>query len=200
MLVLGIVGLIGLMFLAMLIGSILIPLRLLHRRNRISPSARTGAPLHWLSSPSGAARLHRRLQRAISTGRLALAARAADGVAVDVMVELERHACAIDTQLVIAERAPKPHRARLLRELAAETAEVESLVVRVLRVNRAWDGSSPSARNLMGVHDRLDALEQAVGVLDGIDRLPEIDCPPAGQVEAAARFDTRTNPSSTRPA
>lgn len=203
LLVLGVLGLVGLVFVAMLVASILIPLRLLHRRNRISPSARTGAPLHWLSSPSGAARLHRRLQRAISAGRMAVAARAGDSVAADVIAELERHACAIDCQLVVADRAPKCHRNRMLRELAAETSEVEALVVRVLRVNRAWDGSSPSARNLVGVHDRLDALEQAVGVLDGIDRLPEIDCGGGGPAQpgaAAARFDTRTNPSSTPPA
>ncbi len=200
MLVLGIVGLVSMMFLVLMVGSVLVPLRLLQRRNRICPSARTGAPLRWLSSPSGAARLHRRLQRAIATGRTAVAARAADSVAADVIADLERHACAIDAQLVMAERAPKHQRMRLMRELAAETSEVESLVVRVLRVNRAWDGSDPSARNLIGVRDRLDALESAVRVLDGIDQLPEIDAPAPGQLEAATEFDTRTNPSSTPPA
>ncbi|MGI8686556.1 MAG: hypothetical protein ACR2MO_15950 [Acidimicrobiales bacterium] len=147
--------------------------RAVRRRNRVSPKVPTAAPVSWLWSPRMGARLHRHLARTVGAARACLAAQAGGLSFADLVADLETHACAIDGQLVLADRAPQPGRSRLLRELQAEVAQVDALTERIIRMSRAWSGAAPSGSGLASVNERIDALEAALVDLDRIDRLPE---------------------------
>lgn len=145
-------------------------LHLLSVRNRVVPGRRCAAPLTWLVSPEGAARLHRRLQRAMTMAPVALRGRSGDDLGLgDILSQLQERACELDEQLVIAGNAPRRHRHRMLRELHSEVSELELLVQRTVRMGRAWNGGDPSERGLSAVRERLELLESALRELDGVE-------------------------------
>lgn len=143
---------------------------LLSVRNRVVAGRKSPAPLSWLVSPDGAARLHRRLQRAMTMAAASQHGRSNDDLGLaEIITELQARALELDEQLVIASRAPRAARRRMLRELHSEIAEVERLVERTVRMGRAWTGSEPSERGLAAVRERLELLESSLRELDGID-------------------------------
>ena len=148
--------------------------RRLERGNRVSPSVHSNVPLHWRSSYRAAPRMHRHLQRTVAGVRTCLQPGEDLGLA-DLVAELERAACAIDDQLAIAGRMPQPTRRRLLRELRAETGELDRMAERVVRLRRAWSGAVPSARSLAPVAERIDALEAALRDVARLDRVSGLD-------------------------
>ena len=152
------------------VGAVLLFVHALSVRNRVVPTLRSPAPLHWLWSPQLAARLHRRLRTAIAAASASVAARGAEDLGLaDVVAELRQRAVELDAQLVLADRAPKAARRRMLRELQAETYELERLVERVMRMRRAFTGDAPSERGLGAVRERLELLESALRELDGVE-------------------------------
>lgn len=124
-------------------------------RNRVSPRVRTRAPLSWLWSWRAAPRLHRRLRRSVLATRSGLPAWLAD-----LAAEVESRAVALDAELVAADRAPMPARARLIAGLRDEVAEVEALDQRLVSMARARRG------DLAAVRERLDALDAALRELE----------------------------------
>jgi hypothetical protein len=144
--------------------------RRLQVRNRVSPRISSRAPLDWMWSWSLAARLHRHLARTVAAARSCIQGSRAQLGLEDLVAGLERHACAIDDQLVVVARLPASARRRLLRELAAEVREVDALAERVIRSGRAWAGVEPSTRALAPVAERLDALDEAMRDLSRLDR------------------------------
>ena len=142
----------------------------LRRRNRVSPTVRTPAPIAWLWSIRLAPRLHRRLRRTASVARACMVESRDQLGLADLVGDLERHACEIDRQLVVVSRMPQPQRNRLLRELEAEARQVDVLAERIIRMGRAWAGVEPSARTLSPVAERLDALESALRDVSRLDR------------------------------
>lgn len=157
----------------------------LGRANRLVPGTATPAPLGWLWSPRTAARLHRRLKRSLSAARTCAELHGRDLGLVDLVSDLERHAVALDRELVVADRLPHPNRSRALRELRAEVRQVDALAERIIRNGRAWSGTEPSAREVTGVAERLDALESAVADLSRLE----------GQVSPAASVEDRARRS-----
>jgi hypothetical protein len=155
-------------------GMTALALRRLEHRNRVSPSVRSRTPLAWQWSYRYAARMHRHLQRTVAGVRSCLLMGDELGL-VDLVQEIERHACAIDDQLAIAGRMPQPTRRRLLRELRAEVSEVDAMAERVIRLRRAWSGAVPSARSLAPVAERIDALEAALRDVARLDRASGFD-------------------------
>jgi hypothetical protein len=148
----------------------------LHARNRVRPDRRSQAPLTWLVAPELAPRLHRRLRTAVmlldaAVGLVVAPAGspAADLGLVDVAAQLRDRAAELDDQLVLASRAPKSGRRRMLRELQSEVAELERLAERTVRMSRAWRGAAPSERGLAEVRERLELLEGALRELDGVE-------------------------------
>ena len=163
----------GVLAMIAVIATWVLTVRSLRRRNRVSPRVPSTAPLAWLWSPRLPARVHRELGRSVAAARGCVTGSASGLALHDLVVQLESHACALDAQLVIADRAPEPGRRRLLHELRSEAADVGALTERVIRMNRAWSGAAPSSRGLAPVRERIEALEAALGDLDRIDRLPE---------------------------
>lgn len=146
-------------------------------RNRVVPARRSSAPLSWLVSPAGAARLHRRLRAAMAAAHTALANPRTLGLGlVEVVGQLRERALELDDQLVLAARAPLATRSRMLHELRGEVLEVEELAVRVIRLSR---DAGPDARvGLAAVRERIELLESALGELDGLEvRLPATPAP-----------------------
>jgi hypothetical protein len=164
----------------------LLCVRALHRRNRVSPQIPTIAPLTWLFLPERPARLHRRLRRAVSMARTASAlhTRTTGPGAMtipELVADLERRACVIDNQLVIAARATGPARWAILNEMERQVYEVDTLAGRVAGMATAWASNTATATmgpaGLAALGERLDALESAmyqVGAL-GSGRHPSFD-------------------------
>ena len=114
--------------------AVLLAIRSLHRRNRVSPDQRSAAPLVWLSAPSRPARLHRRLRSAVAVARM-IAGRATAGGQLsrtaELAYELEAEAVSIDHHLPIVARLAPRERTLALRRLAEQVNEVERLVSRL---------------------------------------------------------------------
>jgi hypothetical protein len=157
-------------------GMVALAWRSLERSNRVSPSVRSAVPLHWRWSYRYAARLHRHVQHTTAGLRACVALGGELGID-DLVLEIERHACAVDQQLAIAGRMPQPTRRRLLRELRAEVLEIDAMVERVIRLRRAWSGAVPSARTLAPVAERVDALEAALRDVARLDTTRGLDQP-----------------------
>ncbi len=150
-------------------GMAAVAYRRLERGNRVSPSVRSNVPLHWRSSYRAAPRMHRHLQRTVAGVRSC--PQPGDDLGMsDLVLEIERAACAVDDQLAIAGRMPQPTRRRLLRELKAEIGELDRMAERVVRLRRAWSGAEPSARSLAPVAERIDALEAALRDVARLDQ------------------------------
>ncbi len=112
--------------------AIRIAARTLHKANRVSPEVPSEAPLLWRWSFSQVARHHRRLQHIAQAAR---AARAAAGAGqpqvVDLAVEVERQACALDDQLALTARMPTNARLRNVFAMHSAILELEQVGVRL---------------------------------------------------------------------
>jgi hypothetical protein len=151
------------------VAAVLVLLHALRVRNRVVPGRPTPAPLSWLVAPDLAARLHRRLRTAMAMVGAAVGPSSTDLGLGEVATQLADRAVELDRQLVLASRAPKSSRRRMLRELQSEVAELERLGERTVRMSRAWSGAVPSERGLAAVRERLELLEGALRELDGVE-------------------------------
>ena len=154
----------------------------LQRRNRVSPAVKSPAPLHWLVSPSQTARMHRRLQGAVTQIHLAPAHRRRSapttGASVDEFRrELEYQAVELDYHLVIAARHPRRQRRPLMTSLDAQVTQVEQLSARLSRLARptgvapsGWDIADQPPEVLSRLSRQLDMLDEASDELAEIER------------------------------
>ena len=137
----------------------------LRRHNRLHPSWPTMAPLVWLIHPCAAARLHRRLRAAVATAHHRPPGRGRRKVphtTVDELVaELLQEAAAVDEQLVLAGRAPRSVRRRILDVTEPQVAQLEAIAGRLAVVvsASARPGGVPAATAIRTLEDKLDALE-----------------------------------------
>ena len=154
-------------------GGVLLATRALQRANRVSPQLPGLAPASWVVLPERPARLHRRLRRAVAMARRAAELHAAGAgkrarptTIADLSGDLERRACVIDGQLVVASRTGGAARWGALNDLESQVAEVERLATRITGMVSAWTAttveltSGPDALRAIG--ERLDALEDAM--------------------------------------
>ncbi len=125
----------------------------LRRRNRIHPKVASPAPLRWMVSPAGPARLHRRLQTTVRVASIHAPRKPLSDVALQA-IELDR-------RVVLAARQPFGSRSAVLRQLVAEADELDRLA---LAVNRPFDAIAVG-----DPVDRLTALAQARAEVDALD-------------------------------
>ena len=143
----------------------------LRKQLRVRPSTRSRAPTNWLVSMSEPARLHRRLRTAATTARLA-GSRGGATIA-DLANEIEDHAVALETHLVLLSRLWRRER-HARKQLIAQVAQLEQLAAHLatsaIEVNRprALGAGSPDA--LAELTDRIDALDQARQELEALER------------------------------
>jgi hypothetical protein len=158
----------------------------LQKRNRVSPAVKSPAPIHWLVSPGQTARLHRRLQGAVTDIHLAptrRTRRAAAASSVDEMRrELEYQAVELDYHLVIAARHTRAQRRPLVASLDAQVTQVEMLSARLSRLSRpagqfssGWDAVDQPPEVLARLSQQLDHLDAANDELTQIERASGLD-------------------------
>ncbi|HEX3426853.1 MAG TPA: hypothetical protein VHT30_12025 [Acidimicrobiales bacterium] len=140
--------------------------RAVFRANRVSRRHKSAAPITWLVSLGGPARLHRRLRRAVATAELAANAVAPAALPLrDVAAELTSRAIAADQWLVTA-RALHPEAQRFrMTELAHEVREIEVSAARLHGLAFEWRRSIDNAVASLpapDLHQRLDAVEAAL--------------------------------------
>jgi hypothetical protein len=140
--------------------------RSLHRRNAVVPGRRSTAPLSWIRSPRAAARLHRRLARAVA---LAHAGADRPELLAPLLSELDAHAADIDRRLVLTSQTARLWKLRALAQLYREVTEVEALAVRIAGLVNDWP-KSLEAPPAVAIGQRMDALESALRELSAVDR------------------------------
>jgi hypothetical protein len=150
----------------------------LTRSNRVVPDRRSSAPLTWLWSWATAARLHRRLRRAVQVAGYVIAPfrppsrrrrRPAPPTSplVDVADALMARAAQVDDCLVSASRTAPQWRTPMLADLSKAVADVEASVAHLGRVAAAWrtqiEAVAPTTPlPPLDVRARLDAVEAAL--------------------------------------
>lgn len=166
------------------------------RANRVSPRVPTFAPTSWLLLPERPARLHRRLRRCAAMARSGAALHAGGAgrglpTVPDLADEIERRACSVDTQVVLAARARGPERWSMLNALESEVAEVEALASRLVGLTTTWATVAAAGHQQPGgsraIAERLDALEQAVREVDQLQAAPHPAFGEMGQPAASVR-------------
>jgi hypothetical protein len=134
-----------------------------YRRRRLAPDV----PRDWRTSQAGAARLCRRLHRAIDRADDAVQGGRKRGVPVawfeNALNELHTCASAIDQRLVVASELPLSARHRSLLELRYRISDVEKTATRLsVMVAEAGRPDTQYVRESVdAVNRRLDRLEDA---------------------------------------
>jgi hypothetical protein len=143
--------------------------RWLRRRNEVSPSRPTRPPLAWLISPVLCARLHRRLQNAVTVVQAAAPAprrrrRNETASLAALAAQLRTHAVTIDHDLIVAARLRGAPAVALRQTLAAQTSDVEHLAHR-LAVTAAR-GTPSSMADVQAAQDTLRSMSEQLDALD----------------------------------
>lgn len=163
----------------------------LRRRNRVHRCLPTTAPLWWLSSPTRAPRMHRRLRAAVAASgwhgrRRARRRRASHGAGEDRLQdlagELAAEALALDNAIVSASLAPKRSRRHILDTLEPSVVRLERVAGRlaVLRAGSAGGRLLTDAAALDALEEQLDALEAARLEVDELEALLRVPGDPFG--------------------
>jgi hypothetical protein len=151
-------------------------------RNRVVPDTPTLAPLHWLWSPTAAARLHRQLRDVATplhvpappTGRRARAAAAPPAPTVELRRSLCLEATRLDAHLASSRRAARPVRRATMQGVATEVTELQHLAQRIRHLETqaaSLGGHTPGQpTGLAPIAAHLELLEAAHGELDAIER------------------------------
>ncbi len=143
----------------------------LRKQLRVRPSTRSTAPTAWLVSTTEPARLHRRLRKAASAARLAGAR--GDASIAALAREVEDHAVALETHLVLLSRLWRRER-ESRRQLVAQVAQLEQLTARLatsaVEVSRPRALGAGSADALAELTERIDALDAARRELSALER------------------------------
>jgi hypothetical protein len=180
---------VGVMFLLVVVTSAVavgMLVRTLTRSNRVVPDRRSSAPLTWLWSWATAARLHRRLRRAVQVvasviGPLRPPSRGRRRTGrptsplIDVADALVARAAHVDDRLVAASRVAPQWRSRLLADLGGAVAEVEASVAHLGRVAVAWRTQMEAAAGVadplpaLDLRARLEAVEAALAEVAHVD-------------------------------
>ncbi len=168
------------LFVAGIVVAVMLGLRALRRRNRVSPDRPSEAPIPWMWSPAMAARLHRRLQAAVSVARMVVRRHGRETTrppVVDLAADLEREAVALDAHIAVVGRLHPSERRRVLPRLIADVARVEQLTSRLSLLDARMSASArlhhdPGAMEQLAIqldtleaaHRELGATEAAVGL------------------------------------
>jgi hypothetical protein len=144
------------------VAAVLLALHL-YRSRRLAPDV----PRGWRTSQAVAARLCRRVHRAVDNADSSVRRARKRGVAVvcfeGAVSDLRSCASTIDHQLVAASELPLAPRHRTLLELRYRIADVEKAAARV--VTMAGEAGRPAPdevrESVEQVHQRLDDLESA---------------------------------------
>jgi len=154
------------------------------RTNQVVPGIASAAPTSWLGSHDPEAKLHRRLIDAIAALHTTQSFDTL-GTYLDLRVEIEQQAVAIDNELVATSTLPVNLRDEPLARLTAAVAGIEEAVAEVGRA-AASGGAEGIDRLLDRVRDRTGSgpgsLDRTQAALEELERRDPA-APPAPQDE-----------------
>ncbi len=137
------------------------------RSNQLLPGITTSAPASWAGSHEPEARLHRRLRDTMAALR-ANQAFDDDGRLLDLRVDLEQNAIALDEQLVATAALPVHLRGTSLEKLAGAVETIE-LAVADLAGSSSGEIDDRLQVVLADVRERTGLVAQARAALDALD-------------------------------
>jgi hypothetical protein len=194
---------VGLTLLSVLSGLVLA--RRLKRPILLAPGVGVSVPLRWRWSLSPAAVMHRRLVVATSSVLSAgpIETTRFGGVRQrppwqELVQDLLDLAVSVDRRLVAAERQPRPVRRRLFAEIEPQVVKVEQVAER-MRTTVQAQGLGQEERSAEDVVDRLDAIDAALGEIEGVGQAPSLEPgkpstePPVAERRAAERRERPTS-------
>jgi hypothetical protein len=161
--------------------------------NQVVPGRPTLAPASWAGSHDPEAVLHRRLRDAMAALR-ANQVFDHDGALLDVRVELEEQALALDEQLVAVAALPRLHRAEPLARVTEAVSTIEKAVAD-LASRSAREAGPRLAEVLERIQERTSLVEE---IRTELDRLPTAEGTTATAPAVAA--DPTAAPDPTAPA
>jgi hypothetical protein len=180
--------------------------RRLRRPLLLAPGVRgVNVPLRWRWSLSPAAVMHRRLVVATSSVLSVGPVESTRWGGVrqqapwqDLVGELLELAVSVDRRLVAAERQPRPIRRRLFAEIEPQVVKVEQVAER-MRTTVSAKGLGGGDRSAEDVVARLDAIDAALGEIEGLEpeKALERGAGGEGQAERAAAPATEPGPGQT---
>jgi hypothetical protein len=183
--------------------------RRLRRPLLLAPGVRgVNVPLRWRWSLSPAAVMHRRLVVATSSVLSVGPVESTRWGGVrqqapwqDLVGELLELAVSVDRRLVAAERQPRPIRRRLFAEIEPQVVKVEQVAER-MRTTVSAKGLGGGDRSAEDVVARLDAIDAALGEIEGLDpeKALERGAGPSGQAERTTAPATEAEPAPGPPA
>jgi hypothetical protein len=136
------------------------------RSNQLLPGRATSAPASWAGSHEPEARLHRRLRDAMAALR-ANQAFDDDGRLLDLRVDLEQNAVALDEQLVAVAALPVHLRGPSLEKLAGAVETIEQAVADLAGSSSGEIGERLDLV-LADVRERTGLVAQARAALDAL--------------------------------
>ncbi|CAN5764691.1 hypothetical protein BH24ACT4_BH24ACT4_24460 [soil metagenome] len=151
--------------------------------NVVVPGMPTSAPVAWAGSHDPEARLHRRLRDAMTALRSAPAAM--DGAGLDLRVELEQQALALDDALVAVAAALVAHRSQPLERITGAVEQLEQAVADVAAAS-ADAAASRLEAVVADVHRQQVTLEEIRAQLDAPSTLDTLAAAPETTVAPAA--------------
>ncbi len=193
-----------LLFVLAIVIAVMLVLRSLRRRNRVSPDRPSEAPTSWMWSPAMAARLHRRLQAAVAVARMVARRHAREPgrpPVVDLAADLEREAVALDAHLAVVGRLHPSERRRVLPRVMADVARVEQLTSRLSLLDARVSASArlphhPGAMEELALQlETLEAAHRELGATDAAVGLH----PPGGLVAQPAPWSAPAGGQRPRP-
>ena len=129
---------------------------------RPPPPFESQAPREWDSGSSSAARLHRRLVKAVRSADDECSACDFSADQLEAACdELRAVAASVDAKLVAVSRLPLAKRQRALLELRRDVDDVEKASLRIAMSAIEGRGHTSAAGGLDAVHSRLDSLRDA---------------------------------------
>lgn len=161
--------------------------------NQVVPGTPTRAPASWAGSHDPEARLHRRLRDAVAALRNATGIHT-DTAALELRVELEQHALALDDALVDAAGLPAQARTEPLAHIEAGVDRLEAAVAEM-----ATRTAADAYRRIEGVAaDARSRHELLAAARLEIDRASHAGASPTGSTPAAPR-QAPAAPAATEP-
>lgn len=152
--------------------AVLLGRRAMRKRNRVSPTTPSAAPVSWMGAPSATARLHRRLRAAVAVARSASAAAPTAPRLTELTAELEQEAVALDAHLVMVARLPARERRARLAGLTPQVLRVEQCASQVSLLAVQSQAPMLAAGRGSALDDlahQLDLLEEARGEVARIE-------------------------------
>lgn len=165
--------------------------------NQVIPGRPSRAPASWAGSHDPEAVLHRRLRDAMAALR-ANQAFDDDGGLLDVRVELEEQALAIDDELVAVAALPRLHRHEPLAKVTEAVNTIETAVAEL--ASRSVVEAGPRLDEVLRrIRDRTSLIDEIRGELDRLPDASGQSSPPAPQAPASLPPAQTAPPSPSSP-